>query len=385
MLPKLTFVYDRRGRAGRNRPASVELRVYADGKQKYISTGINLLKKEWANGEVSACREDYVELNEQLALIKRRTTAIITRMVNEGCLNLDAIPEMLENEITRRETFIEYAKEIASRRYRRIAYGTRKHYEVFFRFLEEWGGIIFFTDIVERNILRMDDMLERRGLKTQTRWNYHKLMKFFINKAVEDGQIKKNPYTRIDIKKGSENGLTRYLTPEEFHDIETSVIPIERIARVRDLFVFQTYTMMSYADLKRFDYGKCTKENGEVVYKSRRQKTKQAFTVMLLRPALAILKRYDYKLPVISCEKYNEYLKVVAMYARIDKPISSHWARHTGATLMLNEGNVPIHVIQHILGHSSIRETERTYAKLLDRTIVESMGEYQRKRFAEVR
>lgn len=385
MLPKLTFVYDRRGRAGRNRPASVELRVYADGKQKYISTGINLLKKEWANGEVSACREDYAELNEQLALIKRRTTAIITRMVNEGCLNLDAIPEMLENEIMRRETFIEYAKEIASRRYRRIAYGTRKHYEVFFRFLEEWGGIIFFTDIVERNILRMDDMLERRGLKTQTRWNYHKLMKFFINKAVEDGQIKKNPYTRIDIKKGSENGLTRYLTPEEFHDIETSVIPIERIARVRDLFVFQTYTMMSYADLKRFDYGKCTKENGEVVYKSRRQKTRQVFTVMLLRPALAILKRYDYKLPVISCEKYNEYLKVAAMYARIDKPISSHWARHTGATLMLNEGNVPIHVIQHILGHSSIRETERTYAKLLDRTIVESMGEYQRKRFAEVR
>ena len=72
ILPKLTFVFDRKGQSSRTKPASVELRVYADGKQKYISTGIRLLPKEWSNGEVNSCRTDYKELNEQLHLFKKK-------------------------------------------------------------------------------------------------------------------------------------------------------------------------------------------------------------------------------------------------------------------------------------------------------------------------
>jgi len=95
-----------------------------------------------------------------------------------------------------------------------------------------------------------------------------------------------------------------------------------------------------------------------------------------LQPALAILKQYKYKLPIISNVKYNSYLKEAVMYAQIDKPVTTHYARHTGATMLLNEG-IPMHIIQHILGHASIRETEKTYAKLMDETIVETMVNYQ--------
>ena len=89
-----------------------------------------------------------------------------------------------------------------------------------------------------------------------------------------------------------------------------------------------------------------------------------------------ILKKYKYKLPIISNEKYNMYLKVVAGYAKIGKNLTSHYARHTGATLLLNEGKVDYGIIAKILG-DTIREVERTYAKLMDETIVESMVEYQ--------
>ena len=77
-------------------------------------------------------------------------------------------------------------------------------------------------------------------------------------------------------------------------------------------------------------------------------------------------------LPIISNVKYNEYLKVVAQAAGIDKPISSHWARHTGATLLLNEG-IDIKIVAKICGHSSMRITEQIYAKLLDETVVEAV------------
>jgi integrase len=203
------------------------------------------------------------------------------------------------------------------------------------------------------------------------------MVKFFIRQAVEEGLIKHNPYSRLDIRRGDENGLKKYLTPDEFHRFEHCEIPVETLARVRDLFVFQTYTMLSYSDLEKFDYENCVIYQKQVVYRSKRVKTGQDFTIMLVQPALDILKKYDNKLPIISNAKYNAYLKPAVTYAQIDKSITTHWARHTGATMLLNEGNVPMHIVQRILGHSSIRETERTYAKVMDETIVQQMVNYQ--------
>ena len=62
-------------------------------------------------------------------------------------------------------------------------------------------------------------------------------------------------------------------------------------------------------------------------------------------------------------------LKVLADAAGVDKPISSHWARHTCGMLLLNKG-VSMEVVAKILGHSSIKTTERVYAKVLRKTVV---------------
>ena len=376
MIPNLTLVYDRKGQATSKKSAVVELRITAGKTRKYISTGVKLLPKEWSNGSVVG-RTDWKVLNEQLQVMKKRCSEIITRMMDDGCLDLNAIPGMLKDGMMQKQTFIGYAKDMAKRRYKNIAEGTRKHYEIMFRFLEQWRGIVLFSDVTEGNILRMDEELKKMGLKACSRWNYHKLVKSFVKQAVEDGLVRRNPYLRLDIGKGNEDGLKRFLSPAEFHRFESCVIPVEHLKRVRDLFVFQTYTMMGYSDLAAFDYKNCVRIGGQVVYKGSRQKTGQEFTVVLLRPALEILNRYGNRLPIISNVKYNDYLKAAVMYAQIDKRVTTHWARHTGATMLLNEGKVPIHVVQHILGHASIRETERTYAKLLDETIVESMVSYQ--------
>lgn len=384
MVPQLTFIYDRKGQASKERPAVVELRISAGKVRKYISTGVKLLPKEWSNGSVVG-RKDWKELNDQLQIIKRKCSEIITRMLEESNLDIAAVPGLLKNELLQQQTFIDYAREIAERRFRTISAGTKEHYRLVFRFLERWRGLVYFSDVSEHTIMKMDDELCRRGLKDCTRWNYHKMVKSFIVHAVEDGLVKTNPYSKLDIKRGNENGLTRFLTPAEFHRLESCVIPIAKLRRVRDVFVFQTYTMMAYSDLRKFDYGKCFTMGGQKVYKAERTKTKQEFTIVLMKPALAILQRYNYKLPVITNQLYNEYLKAVAFYAKIDKPVSSHWARHTGATMLLNEGDIPMHVVQHILGHATIRETERTYAKVLDNTIVESMASYQKKKFGQIR
>lgn len=376
MIPTLTLIYDRKKVANRNKQGIVELKLTSGSQRKYISTGVKLYPKEWLDGSVVG-REDFHDLNCQLQTFKKKCSEIITRMMDSGKIDINAVPSILRQELTEQNTFLDYAKEHAQRRYKKITEGTRKHYDVLFKFLEEWRGIVYFSDVTEKNILKMDDVLQERGLKECSRWNYHKLIKTFVIQAVEDGLIKHNPYLRVDIKRGNEGGLTRFLTPQEFHKIETCILPSDSLRKVRDLFVFQTYTCLSYSDLAKFDSKDCVIMDGQMVYKAKRQKTKQEFTIVLLRPAIDILEKYNGKLPIISNVKYNAYIKIVASYAGIHKPVSTHWARHTGATLLLNEGKVPIHIIQHILGHSSIRETEKTYAKLMDNTIIETMVNYQ--------
>ena len=81
---------------------------------------------------------------------------------------------------------------------------------------------------------------------------------------------------------------------------------------------------------------------------------------------------------MLSNVKYNAYLKEVVAAAGIDKPVTTHWARHTGATLLLNAG-VPIEIVSKVCGHSTIKMTEKIYAKLLPRTVVEAVNEIENK------
>lgn len=373
----LTYVFDRKKVASKTKAGVVELRISSGKIRKYISTGVKLFPKEWSNGSVVG-RKDWKELNDQLQLVKKKCSEIINQMIDEECLDLNAVPRLLSGKIMQQKTFIEYIKEVAKGMYPKMASGTKAHYKHFFEYLEEWKGIIYFSDVTERNILKMDNDLSGRGLKDSTKWNYHKHLKTFVKRAQNDGLLKYNPYINLDIDKGADEGLKRCLTPEEFHRFEKCVIKVESLSRVRDLFVFQTYTMMGYSDLVKFNYKDCFKLNGQRVYKSCRTKTGKEFTFALLKPALDILKKYHYKLPIISNVKYNLYLKSAVTFAGIDKNVSCHWARHTGATMLLNEGGVDINTISKILG-DTLKETERTYAKLMDKTIVESMVNYQKK------
>ena len=377
--PKLTFVFDRKHvtREDKKRTGVVELRITYNKTRVYMTTGIWLHEKEWSNGKVVG-KDGWKELNDQLGIIYKRCSEIVVDMMEAGCLDIKAIPKLFEDRIKQKQTFIEYAKEYSKTKIKNLRQGTQRRYKVVFDFLDSWGGIVRFSDLTEANIQKMDDYLAEKGLKESSRYNYHKHLKMYIRQAFEDGLITKNPYAKLRIGRGEDDGQHRYLTPEEFHRFERCIIPIEHLRRVRDLFVFQTYTMMGYSDLAEFDYSKCTKVKGQIVYKARRKKTGQEFVVPILAPARAILKQYKNKLPIISDVKYNLYLKAAVMYANISKPVCTHWARHTGATMILNDGNVPMHIVQHMLGHASIRETERTYAKVLDRTIVESMVNYEK-------
>lgn len=370
MIPTLTFIYDRKKVASRTKKGVVELRITADGRRKYISTSIKLLPKEWSNGSVAGCKQGWKELNEQLHLLYKRVAEIVTKQMEEGRIDLGAIPNLLKSSMLQNKTFLDYCKEIADRRMQEVSKGTRKRYKVFLNYLEEWKGIVYFSDVTERNILKMDANLKKRGLKDGSKWNYHKFMKIFIHEAMIDNILKYDPYDRLHIKRGNEACIDRYLTSEEFERLRNVRITSLPVSKVRDLFIFQTYTMMSISDLLAFDYSLCKTINKQLVYQSNRIKTNQPFVCIINDEAKEILQKYNYVLPTMSDQKYNMYLKSLAALANIDKPLSSHWARHTGATLLRNMG-VDLNVISKMMGHSKTDITARVYAKLHTETIAD--------------
>jgi len=373
--PQVSFVFDRRKTASLRVKAAVEMRICHNYKQCFISTGVKLYQNQWKNSRIVNC-PDTIQISQTLDKMLTDVRQIILEMSKQGRIDILSIPDKIKALRTSQINFLDFCEQRAIvRKYGKKA-DSQERYNRFIRLFSKWGGIREFEDINDRNIISYDKYLDSTGLKPYSKWNnYHRFLNSFILDAIDGGYLSRNPYKWVNIdKQKSSHGIERCLTPEEFYKLKTAKMPTESIERVRDMFIFQTYTCMSYSDLKAFDASHIQEIKGIKVYTGYRVKTMQHFTIPILSPVISILQKYDGKLPIISNVKYNEYLKIVAQSSGIDKPLSTHWARHTGATLLLNEG-VPMQIISKICGHSSTKITEQVYAKLLDETVVEAIAD----------
>jgi site-specific recombinase XerD len=372
--PTIKFVYDRKHVGTKKKEAPVELRITYERKQKYIGTGISVLPQHWKEGYMVRDRMDADELNEALNIMMKDARKVVNEMLQSGVINLGEIPSRMNRMKGEGKSFLEFCEERTKVRQHGVGEDSKERYDRFMKFFRKWGKIVWFSDVTDSNVIAMDDVLNEKGMKACSKWgNYHRFLNSYIIDAINEGKLTRNPYKwlRIDKDKAS-RALNNYLTLEEFDKLKKVECTMPHFEQARDVFVFQVYTCMSYADLAAFDARKIENVDGRKMYSGRRGKTGQEYSFMLLKPALEILDKYNGKLPIISNQKYNDYLKAVCVSAGIKKPVSSHWARHTGATLLLNEG-INMEVVAKILGHSSTRITRSTYAKLLDKTVADAM------------
>src|SRR5690606_20023141 len=77
--------------------------------------------------------------------------------------------------------------------------------------------------------------------------------------------------------------------------------------RVKDVFVFQCLTGLRYGELKLIS--KRTIINNTLVIHEEKDVTKEAREIPLFDITNYILKKYDYKLPLLSNQKQNDFIK----------------------------------------------------------------------------
>ena len=381
-FPVVRLIYNRYHKASDSKDAVIEVRIYYMGKAKWISTGIRVFPKEWRNGRIVG-RGDAMQLNRQLDKIIADVRQVVYEMYEEGQIELDAIPSRLLAKRKPSLVLLDFCRRRAEIRKHGITKDSQERYDRFLTFLEGYDSIRTFYDLNEAKVMALDQYLIAKKMKAKSRWNnYHRFLNSFILDAQKEGLIQKNPYDSVKIDHGDDSdGIDKFLFPEEFAKVREAKMSCERLERVRDLFVFQTLTCLAYEDLSTFSMKKIREVDLEQVLAGRRGKTNIHYLVPLLPGAIEILKRYD-GLPtwerrkkgdgILSNQKYNEYLKEVVKEVGIDRPVTTHWARHTGATLLLNL-KVPLQIVSKVCGHSSTKMTERIYAKLLDRTVVQEV------------
>lgn len=207
--------------------------------------------------------------------------------------------------------------------------------------------------------------------KASTSAGYQAKIRTIFKYAFESGKINTYLYNGIHIDRGIDESNIKFLTEDELKKIKEKKFSTKRMDNIRDCFLFQCYTGLSYIDMKQLEVDDFKRtDDGRYYISKKRQKTNQNFTTVLLKDAADIAIRNHFDLKVKSNQKYNEYLKELADLCGIEKCLTTHMARHTFIVYCLNK-HIPQNTIGKMCGwaEGDAPRMLRVYGKLLDETV----------------
>ena len=364
--PTITVKHNRKGNAGKDGTALVEVVVCHERKRVYLSTGVRLALREWNNGKVVR-RLDASECQRQIEQVSGLVRDIVAQLWGENRFSLQALKDEFSTQRT--------ASSLAPHEWivQRIGEShlrdtSKEHHYSLVRYLRKTHQFERWSDFTVANVEKFDSLVRDRVSKQSTVYNYHKRLRVWVRAAVRAGILERSPYDQFHCDKGEDLLAIRYLTMEEIERLRQAKLQ-GVLEKVRDLWLFGFYTGLGYAEIASLTREDCVTENGRTYLVKRRQKTGVPVKVLLMSEAVALLEKYGYNLPTMSNQKYNYFLKIAATAAEIEKNLTSHMARHSFATYALKMG-VPRDVIAVMLGHRGLREVDR-YARRLQEDVDE--------------
>lgn len=366
--------YCRESKKNKDGLAPIELSLVINRKRCYVQLP---RKEDPEQFKRELMSKNWSDLKDYLSAVRTRLNEIETIFVRDGqALTAESLRAYFKTGgyvlYTVGDLFSDYMGILAKRVGRDITPKTYRKYEIardkFYKILPPSEPVSAITKAV---ILDYQASMNQY-LDYVTTNGYCQRVKTIVQFGIDNGKIKVNPFMGIRLRKGEKS--VQFLTEEEVEKIRTTDFHNESLNRVRDLFVFQAASGLSYTDMAKLvpsDFQQAP--NGQYYIHDKRNKTGVFYTAVILEEGVEILKKYSFKLPILGNHKLNVYLKTIRDICGIDKPIFSHVARHTYATRCLNRG-IRLEVVAKLLGHSTTRITQH-YAKLLKGNILSEVQE----------
>lgn len=413
--------YCRQSKATKNGYAPLEIAININGVRKFINLPYKCLPSDFNR------KRQPKELVEYQSTMRRKINEIIADMAaNNIPLTTASLVSYLKTGGTKSYTiqnlFDEYLDILKTRLNKTITKSVYSKYEL----VRE----LFYT-IADKNsecntisnfhIKKFKAVCESK-YKESTTGGYLQKLKTVITYAQDNGRLKINPFQGVKITKGNKD--ITYLTEDELHRLESLHIENESLRNVRDCFLFECYSGISYSDLCALKPQDFRNENGVWYIQGFRKKTGKEYTSVLLPNFLNLVEvqnevKYDNRLndnglkidkmnfegdlsenrgenqgnesgnnfvtfcnplkikelrfKMISNQKINSYLHAIERLFSFDKSLTTHLARHTYATLLANKYKCRMEVVASALG-DSLKITTKHYAKFLSETTISEIG-----------
>ena len=359
----------RASKARKDGLSPIELSIIIGGDRTVITLD-RKVKSTSFNPSTQKVRGDK-DLNEYLEVIRRKCYSIETELIRMDNLNLETFIHSYKYGIKQKEDTLLQIYDKHNELYKDNVLCGKIDNAALYKYRKSRERIADYLQSIDKTDIKLKDITPSfiegyqnyclKTLKTNTTNKQLKMLKKILSFAVKERLLEVNPF-QMTLKEEKLDYHT--LTIDDVKYLLSVEITDKRIASIRDLFVFQSMTGLSYADMASLSMDDI---KDDVIIK-RRKKTDVQFVIPVLPIAKTILEKYEYRLPIISNQKYNSYLKVLGEMTDWGINLHSHLARHTCATILLNNG-IELSLIAKILGHSSIKITEKIYCAITENTV----------------
>ncbi len=263
---------------------------------------------------------------------------------------------------------------------------TIQNYQTLKKHLHDFQKITKYKITFDNINLTFEDkfvnyLQQTNKLTNSTKAKNMSCLKSFLNWALER-EIHANTKFKVFSTKEDKTEII-FLTESELKRIiELDLSTHCKLDKIRDVFVFQCLTGQRYSDIKKLEWSNIKQNSIEI----RIVKTRDIISIPLTQETRRILDKYkelSRPLPIISNQKYNDYLSEICQLAKIDEMItktwyigkervektvpksqliSSHKARSTFVTLSLMKG-MNMETIMRITGHKDMKMMKK-YLKI---------------------
>lgn len=326
------------------------MRITVNGQRAEIQIKRSVDISKWNSQKECAIGKERksMELNHYLDTVRMKVLQIHRELEQDGKpITADVLKRRYYGEGDSPKMLLEVFRE-HNRKYRELmgkdyVAGTVLRYERTARYLGELlqkeyrMNDIPLKEINHEFIARFEHYIKtEKSCAQNATVKYLKNFKKIIKVALVNKWITDDPFLEIHFKQTKTNRA--FLTEEELNILLKKEFTIPRLQTVRDIFVFCALTGLAFTDVQHLRYEHIIKDvNGEYWIRKAREKTDNMCDIPLLDIPRMILEKYKTHpeclkkgvvLPVPSNQRMNSYLKEIADICGINKPLSTHVAKH---------------------------------------------------------
>ncbi len=354
---------------------------YFKGKFLKYYPGISVHTDQWDAGRqrVTRYHENVVHINNVLAKIRE---LIVTKHLEALAKGETITPKELKRRVNEARglsapeviTVVSFVEQFISerkqdKRYRR---GSIVVYQTVLKHLSEFDSSLTFDEIDVPWFFQFVEYLYEKDFAQNYVQKVISTVKTFLNAATDRGINKNLKYKSRAFSVPKQRVYHIHLTNDELDKLYKVKLsgPVEN---ARDCFLIQCHTGLRYSDLDKLTEGNFQDVDGRPVLRVVQWKTRDVVFVPRKPIIDEIWKKHSGKLPIVSNQKMNVYVKDAAKAAGINTTVTitkniggerkdemrykyelvtTHTGRRTMICSMFKEG-YPTETIMKISGHRS--------------------------------